>query len=194
MGLKEKLGNPLYFENEQQLNANTTGLDSMDDSILSLPLFECSNNASVSSLNSNAGTSRNIELKTNELSHIEQTFTAAHNQSIQIVFNDDIPKKVDREMNSTFPLSNVENKRLIQRQELSIHLNKDLAKWKFKKTTILNKKKEAENEFMQLKTENKKIGEKIVDLQEQIKVLERDIASVTYKIDETKEKIKYYSI
>lgn len=84
-------------------------------------------------------------------------------------------------------------KRKSQQQELSTYLNRDLAKLKLRKTTLLHKKKLHEEQSKVWLNEKNEIEKKINELNEHINIFHTKIAAITDKITDCQGKIQYYS-
>lgn len=82
---------------------------------------------------------------------------------------------------------------LSPQQELSIYLNRNLAKQKLKRTTILNEKKQLDNLLKEGEKEKHQIIQKMDNIRDKISVLKGKLIEIVKKIDECKEKIELYS-
>lgn len=97
------------------------------------------------------------------------------------------------QLNSTFPLSKAEGIRLTTEQELSLYLNRNLAKHKLKRTQILNEKKHIELLLEKDEKEKHQIIQKMENIRDKISGWKGKLIEIMNKIDACEKKIELYS-
>lgn len=96
-------------------------------------------------------------------------------------------------LNSTFPLSKAEEIRLTPQQELSVYLNRNLAKHKLNKTALLNEKNHIEIFLEKGEKEKHQLVHQMDNIRNKISELKGKMNEIQRKFDECKEKIEFYS-
>lgn len=96
------------------------------------------------------------------------------------------------QLNSTFPPSSIEEKRLAQRHELRKYLNKNLAQLKLKRTHLLQKKKHFLDQLERWKNGLHEVELKLNGTTEQVNDFDCKLDRLIRKISECEEKIEFY--
>lgn len=78
-------------------------------------------------------------------------------------------------------------------QQLSIYMNRELAKLKLKKTTLFRQKNHNNEQLRVWLNEKNEIEKKINETHEKINNFNEKVAALTTKITECQQKIHYYS-
>lgn len=87
----------------------------------------------------------------------------------------------------------IEEKRKSREQQLSFYFNRDTAKLKLKKTTLLQQKHHHKERLTVLLNEKTEIEKKIDELQETITNFNASLEKLTKQTTECQQKIDYYS-